>query len=393
MAVVVGRMVAVLEAQTTQFEARLSAASQQLTRMDSASLSAHRGASVLRGGLQQLAFSAAGLPGPLGRITAGLLTLGGGTGLMLLVAAAAGTLTLAYNALMASSKEAAKAQEDFTRALAATGAQGKELVASMALAAAQSKLANMESRQAAAEYFGRQYTLGLFSSVGGYDPKTLQAARDAVTKAQDALSAATREATEATRRQRRAIEDHIDQLVALRERLGPISGPASLINWRGTKTEGFWDKDTMPKIPGREFFNDPLYMLSKQGGKVSPPKFQIGPEFGQMLLFSFMQAQQGNALGGIGTGITALAGMKGIGAAAAGPLGWIGFGISALATIFGQKSDEAARQRERLHRELIGALREGPQRISQYFEGDPEASLYQNRRLERLGGEPRNGGL
>jgi len=126
-------------------------------------------------------------------------------------------------------------------------------------------------------------------------------------------------------------------------------------------------------------------------------RFELTPQTASMLLFSLMALQQGGTRGAgmaLGGTATALAGMTGIaGHAAAGPLGWIGFGLSALASIFGSKMDEAKRQRDQHHAELMGALHEGPARISQYFEGDPEASLYQNRRLERLGGEPRNGGL
>lgn len=78
MAITSARLLAILEAQTAQFEARMTAASAQLTRMSSTSTSARRGVNMLQGGLQQLAIHASGLPGPLGKIVSGLgaLTVG-----------------------------------------------------------------------------------------------------------------------------------------------------------------------------------------------------------------------------------------------------------------------------------------------------------------------------
>lgn len=414
MAVVVGRMVAVLEAQTANFDARMSAASQQLNRMEGTSSSAHRGLNLLRGGLQQLSFSAAGVSGPLGKVTAGLLTLSGGGGLLLGVTAAVGLLALAQNALAESTKAAAKAQEDWIHALEKTPS-GTALARRIDVQTAQANLDRLLRMQALPGHQDEGFT-------------AIAAARSALATAQIAATAAQRDANDATIKQRHAIDAHAlalaEAAVLLRGQLfigrgemnryiipttsaflalsrnKPFTAPAfdtGLTQPPLGRLSGFddiargrgrfpWDAQ---QPQAREYF---ISDLEKAFKKVPPAKFQFTPEFGQMLLFSVMQAQQGNALGGVGTGITALAGMKGIGAAA-GPLGWIGFGISALSTLFGSKMDDAARQRERHHQELIGALHEGPARISQYFEGDPEASLYQHRRLERLGGEPRNGGL
>lgn len=65
----------------------------------------------LESGFQALAFQAAGVPGPLGRIASGLVLLGGGSGVLLGVAAAAGAVALAWKALTTASTDAAAAMD------------------------------------------------------------------------------------------------------------------------------------------------------------------------------------------------------------------------------------------------------------------------------------------
>lgn len=65
----------------------------------------------LEAGFQALAFQAAGVPGPLGKIASGAVLLGGGSGVLLGVAAAAGTLAVAWKALTTASSEATAAME------------------------------------------------------------------------------------------------------------------------------------------------------------------------------------------------------------------------------------------------------------------------------------------
>jgi hypothetical protein len=98
-------MVARLEAETASFHARMAAASVQLNRMGSSGVTARRGVMALQSGLQQLASEAIGLPGALGRVSTGLLSLAGGAGPILLVIAALGALKLAFDAAAKKAEE------------------------------------------------------------------------------------------------------------------------------------------------------------------------------------------------------------------------------------------------------------------------------------------------
>lgn len=97
MAVVVGRMLAVLEAQTAQFDARMDAAGRQLSRWNSAAGTATRGTAMFKTGIQQLAFEGLGImPPALARVSAGMLTIFGPAGIMLGAIAILGLLSLAF---------------------------------------------------------------------------------------------------------------------------------------------------------------------------------------------------------------------------------------------------------------------------------------------------------
>lgn len=85
-----------------------------------------RGLRAFEGGLQSLALEAAGVQGPLGRITEGLLRFGGGSGLVLGAAAGIGVIALAYNALTKESREAAEAQQKLREELVRTAAARAE---------------------------------------------------------------------------------------------------------------------------------------------------------------------------------------------------------------------------------------------------------------------------
>lgn len=68
-------------------------------------------------GFRQLAFQAAGVPGPMGKIAEGALLLGGGGGVLLGVAVAAGSIAVAWNKLAGTSKEAQAAIDRMNAAL------------------------------------------------------------------------------------------------------------------------------------------------------------------------------------------------------------------------------------------------------------------------------------
>lgn len=70
-------MRAVLSAETSEFHARMSAASQAFQRFEGAGLSARRGVRELHSGLQEMAREAVGATGSIGRVAAGLLNLSG----------------------------------------------------------------------------------------------------------------------------------------------------------------------------------------------------------------------------------------------------------------------------------------------------------------------------
>lgn len=395
MAVVVGRMVAVLEAQTTQFEARMSAAGQQLGRWTSVTGQAHRGTNLLRSGLQELAFQGlGGMPPALARVSAGMLSLFGPGMIMTVAIAALGALALAFD------HAAKKAQEleDENMKVRDFQMQHNKMLAGIGpgfTMTPREQLQNLEVlRGRTVEMMDSLRGAGTNSVLQslGFGADSASAAIMATAKVRiDALS-------EALRGFNRAIHDlSTKQFIA---DLAVLNQYGSTFPTGDTRFKpGGW----MPgdANPPQRMWQGPTPLESQRyagGGPPTPARaggFQMTPQAAQMLLMSFMAMQQGGtqgtmmALGGLASGASSL---KGVGAAA-GPLGWIGFGISALATLFGNKADEAARQRERHHAELMGALHEGPMRVSNYFEGDPEASLYQNRRQERLGGEPRNGGL
>src|SRR2546425_1119810 len=82
----------------------MTAASQVLQRMEGHSATATRGLRFVRTGMEELALQAAGLSGGLGKVSAGLLTLGGGApeavAALARVAAVGGALAAASAALV-----------------------------------------------------------------------------------------------------------------------------------------------------------------------------------------------------------------------------------------------------------------------------------------------------
>lgn len=89
-------MLAILEAQTAQFEARMSAAGQQIDHFTRTGTSARAGVHLLKSGMQSLALEGLGaLPGPLARVATGLGVLTIGSPLMLGVLAASAAVGMA----------------------------------------------------------------------------------------------------------------------------------------------------------------------------------------------------------------------------------------------------------------------------------------------------------
>ena len=72
---------------------------------------AGRGIKIAQEGLRTLAFQAAGLPGPLGRVAEGLLKFGGGSAAVLGATAGIGLIIAAYKILNIEAEAAKRANE------------------------------------------------------------------------------------------------------------------------------------------------------------------------------------------------------------------------------------------------------------------------------------------
>lgn len=91
--------------------AGLAKANAGLTQLGRSGPGARVGLKAVETGARSLAFEAAGLSGPLGRVAAGLLQIAGGNALVLGAVAGIGAIALAYNALTKESREAAEAEK------------------------------------------------------------------------------------------------------------------------------------------------------------------------------------------------------------------------------------------------------------------------------------------
>jgi hypothetical protein len=101
-----------LVADTAQFQAGMQGAQRAMGDVASRSTTTTRTLRTLEGGMRALAFQAAGLPGPLGRITSALLSFAGGTGLVIGVVAGLGAIALAYKKLADAADHAEQVLRD-----------------------------------------------------------------------------------------------------------------------------------------------------------------------------------------------------------------------------------------------------------------------------------------
>jgi hypothetical protein len=131
--------------ETGQAASKLQALDQQLTRTQTASASANHGAGQLKRGLESLAFSAAGVPGPIGKIAIGLLQFGAGSAVVLGTVAGLAVIAGAYKLLTKELRDAEKAVKDTDAAFrSALAGQGSVQAANLALADAQKKLRDLK---------------------------------------------------------------------------------------------------------------------------------------------------------------------------------------------------------------------------------------------------------
>jgi hypothetical protein len=390
-------MVASLEAETTQFHARMTAAEAQLTKWTSSTHSGRRGTLMLQQGLQQLAFQAAGLPGPLGKVAAAIGMLGAGSGTVLVALAGIGAIAAAYR-MAAKEAEALKVSTDkLNQSYRDIVAGGSPLVQ------LQNRIIAAVQAQADA-----QETFDQFSQVGPFgktrkSPGEIALARndlDAATRVVNALRALRPEMVQAAQLIAIMFQQGAQALAAAL-RTGPGALPAIPSQFRppvfgssyqpGLAGPATFEniRRNMPRFvpePGTEYIEPTWTKYLTKAIKKGQTGFQMTPEFAIMSSMALLQGAQNGPAGLFG--------------GAAGPLaminplaGAISAAVGGLFSLFDHKADERELAEERRHKELIGALHEGPMRVVNIFEGDPDQSLYQQRRQERLGGEPRNGGL
>lgn len=107
-------LVVSLIADTVQFDRGLGGATRTLGAFERSTSTMTRGLNVAERGLQQIAFRAIGIQGPLGKVLEGMALFTGFTGPLALVGGAIGGIALAWNAV---AKSAANAQEAQARAL------------------------------------------------------------------------------------------------------------------------------------------------------------------------------------------------------------------------------------------------------------------------------------
>jgi hypothetical protein len=120
---------------------RLDAQTNALTR--TTALNSHAQATLKRG-LVGLAMQATATSGPVGQLSQALLLMGGGSGLVIGVAAVIGTLALAYRAWTSDTREAAKAQEELIKQLQGVGIHAQLMAARFILARLQMDLAETQ---------------------------------------------------------------------------------------------------------------------------------------------------------------------------------------------------------------------------------------------------------
>lgn len=120
----------------------LARGNDQLRNLARSGPNAGAGLRAVEQGIRTLAFSATGLPGPLGRIAGGLLQLGGGNALMLGALAGLAAAGAAIRALTKDARDNAEAQEAMLDKLGKIGPHGEITEARARLADLQQQLAD-----------------------------------------------------------------------------------------------------------------------------------------------------------------------------------------------------------------------------------------------------------
>lgn len=371
MAVVVGRMVAVLEAQTSQFEARMSAAGQQLNRWTSVTTNAHRGTNLLKSGLQQLVFEGLSImPPALARVSAGMLTLFGPGGIMLAAVAVLGIISYAFERAGKKAQEFVEEanrvrefQQGHLQMLANIGpgfqqTPGEQLATLQILRA---RVLDWMEKLAPA-------TQSVVAQIGGMDPvaSRAQSRIDALTVSLKGLNRAIRDLS----------ETGANNLLPAGLAVG-VKGP----DIGFAKAPG-----AFPLTKGgieHKYFQS-AGMTTKQ------PSFRFTPEFGIMASMALLQGAQGGAAGLFG--------------AAAGPVAMINPLAGAITAGIGGIFSMFDNAEERRHKKLVDTIKQlgeevGLERVTVIFTGPDGhqvrrslAELEESDAVERIPGPVGMGG-
>lgn len=149
-----------LTGDATQFVAEFNRAGRAMGGLTMASGQSNRALGILRNGMVGLATQATGTVGPIGKLAQGLLMFGGGSGLVLGVAAGIGAIALAYNAFTRDAREAKEANDEFMLSLAKVGPHARAVIERNKLATLEGDLAKLERDVAARSPGGRVENAG-----------------------------------------------------------------------------------------------------------------------------------------------------------------------------------------------------------------------------------------
>lgn len=153
----VGELLVRIRADITELERGLNAGQRSVAAF---SQRAAPGIRTIENSFRALAFQAAGIPGPIGRITHALLTMSAGGTVTLGVIAGIGLIALAWRKLTSDAREAAEAQRDALRAAIETPmfqAMEKLRLAEKALADAEAKRRGVTGVAAFTPFGGQRF--------------------------------------------------------------------------------------------------------------------------------------------------------------------------------------------------------------------------------------------
>lgn len=120
-----GRLTVLLEATTVDFTRGMAQAEGTVNRFNTHVTGSGRGLAIMETGLRRLGFEAVGLKGPLGKVAEGLALFGGGSTLVLGVAAGLGAIALAMKLMGQEAEETQKRVEGLIK-MARGGGFGAE---------------------------------------------------------------------------------------------------------------------------------------------------------------------------------------------------------------------------------------------------------------------------